>query len=211
MVNGLRHHLFVCILGGVTSLGLISCSTVYPVTTGSHVQNEMEKKYRMVIWATHPAMASTIMSMAQQGGNTIVERSRLDQVFKEQQIRLTHTSDDDAQVLRVGKLLGADRVIFAEHTISSSNFNKAVVSAYGGSSSSQAVYNLSVSIRSVDVETGEVRASGTAYYPKPITNPDAGLIGLTRAAVARAACRIEKEYEWKELNGSETGGCRKKE
>lgn len=211
----LRLPLAVIFLSVFLSANLVGCAhNVYPITTGSHAPinpADKDKKYRMVVWATHPAIASTIMSLAQQAGHTVVERSRLDQVMKEQEIRLTHTSDDDAQILRVGKLLGAERIVFAEHAISSNVVSRAFVNAYGGGGRSETVYHVSVSVRSVDVETGEVRASGTAQYPSPITNPEAGLTYLTQYAIARATCPIEMGYEWKETTTFEKGGCRKKE
>ena len=140
-----------------------------------------------------------------------MERTRLQQIFKEQEIRLTHTSDDDAQILRVGKLVGADRVVFGEHTISSNVVSRSSFNVYGGGSRSETVYNVSVSVRSVDVETGEIRWSGSALYPSPINNPESAISYLTQAAVARANCLIEMGYEWKELSASEKGGCLKKE
>ena len=60
----------------------------------------------------HATAGNQVITLAQQTGLTVVERARLQQIFQEQQIRLTHTADDDADILRVGKLVGADRVIF---------------------------------------------------------------------------------------------------
>ena len=194
-------------------VAVLGCThAVYPITTGSHAPIDpanKDKKGRFVIWATHPAIASAIMSMLQQGGQTVVERSRLDQVFSEQKIRLTHTPDDDAQILRVGKLLGAERVVFAEHAISSSIVSSAYVNQYGGEGRSETVYHVSVAVRSVNVETGEVRWSGSAQYPSPINNPATGLSFLANSAIARAICPIEEGWTWTEGNSFDQGGCRK--
>ena len=217
MRHRLHFPLAVLILSVFSSANMVACAHIYPITTGSHAPIGLhepihpDKKYRIVVWATHPAIASTVMSMAQQTGYTVVERSRLDQVFKEQEIRLTHTSDDDAQVLKVGKLVGAEYIIFAEHIISSSVQSEAFIGAFGGGSYSQTIYQVSVAVRGVNVETGEVRFSGTAYYPSPITNPEAQLPFLTHAAITRALCPIESGYEWKEYSRFEQGGCRKKD
>jgi hypothetical protein len=165
---------------------------IYPVTIGSHVPGREEKKYRIVVWATDSSIASTITSAALSNGHTVVERTRLQEVFKEQTIILTHTSDDDAQILRVGKLLGANTVIFAEHSISTRKV-------------------VSVSVRAVDVETGEIIFSGSAYFRVPIKHPDASLSYLTTWALRRASCRIESGYTWSEPNAHERGGCRTKD
>ncbi len=47
-------------------------------------------------------------------GQTVVERAALANIFAEQRIRLTYASDNDA--LRIGKRIGADQIVFANHT-----------------------------------------------------------------------------------------------
>ena len=136
----------------------------------------------------------------QKMGLRLVERSRLQQVFDEQKIRLTHSMDDDAQILKVGKILGAGSIVFVDVENSSSQLGQAFVYQYAGSSRSETVTNASVSVRGVNVESGEVMWTGTAHYPQAINNPEAGIVYLTQAAVARGLCPAEA---WK----SEKEGC----
>jgi hypothetical protein len=135
----------------------------------------------------------------------------LQAVLNEQGIRLTYTPDSDADVLRVGKLVGAERIIFADATITSAVSSRAYYGAYGGGARSDTVYHLSVAVRNVDVETGEIRWSGSASYPKPINNPEIGVVYLAKSAIARATCPIESGFEWREMSTWTTGGCVKKE
>ena len=62
-------------------LNLYGCANVvYPLSTGSHSEAAMatkDKKYRVVVWATHPAVSSTITSLLQRSGHTVVERAKL--------------------------------------------------------------------------------------------------------------------------------------
>ena len=109
-------------------------------------------------------------------------RARLQQVFNEQQIRLTHTPDDEAQVLRVGKLLGA--VIFVD-----TSFQKELRGSYYADASkaeegTHTEYSASVSIRGVNVETSEVLWSGMARYPNPVGGIEDALAKLTCQALA---------------------------
>ena len=67
----------------------------YPVTDGFH-QTLPQQNTRAVVWGDHPAAAGTATTWLQKRGLTIVERARLQQLFNEQQIRLTHTPDDEA-------------------------------------------------------------------------------------------------------------------
>jgi hypothetical protein len=148
--------------------------------------------------------------MFQQFGLVVVERAKLQQVFKEQQIRLTHTSDDDAEILRVGKLIGSDRVVFAEASNREARFSSASVNQYGGESSSGVVYHLRVAVRGVEVETGKIRWAGTASTPSAVNNPDVALDGLAKTAVLRAICPVEKGYVWVEESAeSKKTGCTK--
>jgi len=140
-------------------------------------------------------------------GLRIVERSRLQQVFDEQKIRLTHSTDDDAQRLKVGKILGAGSIVFVETETSSSQTSRTFVNQYGGGSSSETVTNASVSVRGVNVESGEVMWTGTAHYPQAINNPEADIVYLTQSAVLRGLCFAEawndaKGCDWAKVVGT---------
>lgn len=150
---------------------------------------------------------SGTVTLLQQGGLRIVERSRLQQVFEEQKIRLTYSTDDDSQILKAGKILGSDSIVFVETEISSSQTSQAFVHQYGSESRSETVTNASVSVRGVNVETGEVMWTRTAHYPKPINNPEAGIIYLTRTAVMRGLCPAgawndDKGCDWVKARGT---------
>lgn len=157
----------------------------YPVTDGFH-KTLPQQNTRAVVWGDHPAVAGTATTWLQKRGLTIVERGRLQQLFNEQQIRLTHTPDDEAQVLRVGKLLGAETVIFVDTSFQKelrSSFNVDTTGAKGGTHTE---YSASVSIRGVNVGTSEVAWSGTARYPNPVGGIEDALAKLTCQALATA-------------------------
>jgi hypothetical protein len=180
------------------------------VTTGSHVPKtdlpKPSEPRRWVVWGNHPGMVGWLVQKIITEGQTVVERARIQEVLNEQKVILTHTADDEADILRVGKLLGADNIIFAEATIRPESRSGTVITpTFGGASYSGTVYHLSVAIRSVRVETGEVRLSGTAQYTLPANNPEEAIQYLTAAAVAHASCPIEKGYAWKEDDGISYG------
>lgn len=190
---------------GLTVIVVTGCGcTLYPVTTGSHTTLENidpAKPRRVVVWGNHPAVVNAVTQYMHQSKLIVIERARLKEVLNEQKIRLTNTPDDEADLLRVGRLIGADWIVFAEANINSAEERGASVDAYGGKSYARTVYHLSVSVRNVSVETGEIRWSGTATYPRPITNPEQGLVYLTNWAVARALCPVESGYNWTDKDG----------
>ena len=182
------------------------CTNVYPVSTGSHSKIEPvnpAKPPRAVVWGNHPAVVDAATQTMQKMHVQVVERARLKEILNEQKVRLTNTSGDEAELLKVGRLLGADQIVFADAAVNSKEVQR-VVDSYGGLSQAETVYQLSVSVRNVSIETGELRWSGTATYPKPVTNRDEGLIDLTRHAMSHAVCPLENGYTW-----DEQAGCRK--
>ena len=87
----------------------------------------------------------------------MVERAKLDEVLKEQVIQLTHA--DDANVLKVGKLVGAHAII--------------VGGVQQWEQHEQArTSSVSLSLRMIDVETGQLLFNGEGHLTDP-TRDDA--------------------------------------
>ena len=169
---------------------------IYPIATGSHAFNYsvMEKPHRYIVWSTHPTVTASVTQVLQSNRQTVVERAQLNRAFDEQRIRLTHTSDDETQLLRVGKLIGADQIVFADHTSDKDNRN---------------LYRLMVRVRAVDVETGEIKWNGSAWYPERMVEEESGLFKLAAVAMFRATCMVERGAKWTAYSAS-GGGCSKK-
>lgn len=170
------------------SLSVSGCAgKIMPVTNGS--QSDLpEPGSTAIVWGQHKGAVGEAVTLLQNLGLRIVERSRLQQVFDEQKIRLMYSTDDDAQILKVGKILGASSIVFVETETSSSQTSRAFVNQYGGDSVSETVTNASVSVRGVNVESGTVMWTGTAHYPQAINNPEAGIVYLTQSALSRGLC-----------------------
>ena len=85
----------------------------------------------------------------------MVERAKLDEVLKEQVIQLTHA--DDANVLKVGKLVGAQAIIVGgvqqwdQHSEARTN-------------------SVSLSLRMIDVETGQLLFNGEGHLTDQTTD-----------------------------------------
>ena len=176
----------------ISGCGTLDHNVAYEQSVGNHFSPgpKVKNAKSVVVWSNDSVVESVLIGMLQSAGLVVVERVRLQQVFKEQQVRLTHTSDDDADLLRVGKLIGADRVVFAEV---------------------KSKEHLSVGVRGVDVETGAIRWSGMAYYNVATSTTEHGLVNLTVTVMFRAICPVEAGYVW--INPSsepmETSFCTK--
>jgi hypothetical protein len=107
----------------------------------------------------------------------MVERTELDEVFKEQVVQLKHA--DDADVLKVGKLVGAQAIVIGEvHQWERTEGDR--------------VSRVSLVLRIVDVESGVVLFNGEGHSSDTMAdNPE----GLARIIVHRILARF----------GSQTG------
>ena len=203
-----------CAAGAANAVHTISSGSRIPLTDEQweKIQRGEWPRLRVVVWGNHHGAAQAAIWEHQMNGDTVVERARLVEIFEEQRIQLTHSTDDDARILKVGKLIGADRVVFVETSDRSEVVSGAFVGPYGGGSSSRTAHHVSVSVRSVDVETGEVKWSGHSTFNQPISDPEVAIPMLTRLAVARATCPLDRGVEWTEagLGPSEKVGCRKR-
>ena len=158
----------------------------YAVTDGFH-HSLPQKDTRIVIWGNSPTVTGTATTWLQKRGLRVVERAKLLQLFEEQRIRLTHTADDEGPILRVGKLLGAEMVVFTDASVTSGVVSNYSVNAYGGGGRSEPVNSSAVSIRGVEVETSEVVWNGTARYPQQTGgSAEDALVKLTCQALATA-------------------------
>lgn len=200
------------------------------------IERGEKKPKRFVVWGDHQAVSTTIVNHLMASGHGVIERARLQDIFNEQKITLRHSSDDYADVVRVGRLLGANIVVFGESTMRSVALSSVprditiserllAASAAGGDQGAiqmlqqrqqaadrMTVYQLGVAVRAVDVESGEVRWNGSSRFSQPVTDLEASLGALTNAAMGRAVCPIERGSKWTEFSSdkpNERWGCSK--
>lgn len=101
----------------------------------------------------------------------MVERAKLDEVLKEQVIQLTHA--DDANVLKVGKLVGAQAIIVGE------------VQQWERHAQER-MHSVSLALRMIDVETGLLLYSGEGHLTDPTTDdPESSARLIAHRVLAR--------------------------
>ena len=86
----------------------------------------------------HTANNAAITWLQKRGVSVDLERTHLDKIFSEQELSLIHSSDAD--LLQVGRLVGASEIVFVEASATS------------------------VSVRSVELESGKIGWTGSAQY-----------------------------------------------
>ena len=184
--RALQVVLLVMVLLLLTGCG----APIMPVTTGAHTSHSAPNNGVYVVWANHIGAENYITSRVLGSKFRVVERARLQEIFEEQRIRLTHTKNDFANILLVGRLVGASRIIFADIESDQLFRDK----------------HITVAVRSVAVESAEVQWSGTASLNQAVNSVEAAVLLLTELAISRATCRTEAGYRWAEVT-KEEGGC----
>ncbi|MCH8041452.1 MAG: hypothetical protein IH977_14080 [Nitrospinae bacterium] len=194
----MQRRLLQAVLLVMVLLPLSGCGIdiFYPTTSGSHARVDRfglaSGPNRFIIWSNNPAAQQYLTSDMLFKGHTVVERARLDQLFEEQRIILSHTPEDAGNILRVGRLVGASHVIFIQVTFDKYDKGSPV----------------SVSVRNVGVESGEIVWSGMAYSTERVASHDEAAQIMTGWAVLRAVCPVEAGYRWIEpSSGAEEKGC----
>jgi hypothetical protein len=97
----------------------------------------------------------------------------------EEQNRLTYTSEDAPVVLHRGKSIDAELIMFADFEISAEPASRV-------RGDFQPTYTVDVTLRRVDVRTGEVQWKGNAHYPPLFSIPPNSLGHLTCQGLATA-------------------------
>jgi hypothetical protein len=140
-------------------------------------------------------MGQFLTSFYLSNGIGVLERAQLQRLFDEQHIILRHSSDDTADVLRVGRLAGAGYVVFGEANIGPPRIG---YSTEG--------YQVSITVREVSVDTSQVIWSGSASFEERVTSSDQGVVSGTDWAIRAALCPVEDGSTWH----PPPTGCKKK-
>jgi hypothetical protein len=161
--------------------------SAYPVTAGFHtIRLRSDQPVRVMVMGQHPFAIAEAQRFLAQIGAIVVERVGLDSMQAEQRLRLLQTADQEADLLKVGKLTGADHIVFVETTTKPAQFKISIIRHYA----------LAVSVRGVDTETGRIIWQGNARYSAPVDESEFGLGSLTTWAIARALCKVERDEIW---------------
>ncbi len=185
----------------------------WPIATGYHASllganNIPPEKVPFVVAGNHPPAVSRMIELLQRDGYPIVEQSRLNAIFDKQKIQLQQTSEDMTALLQAGKMVGAARITYVEVQQNSGpprSTTLGVVAQMDGmggptpatsQNHSPALRYVSVAVKTVNVRDGAIRWAGTATYNKPVDSTEAAIAWLIQAAMSRALCPFEKNYEW---------------
>lgn len=175
-----RLPLLLLCLAITTGCAQSAISTI-PITDGYHRKLPLPET-KTIVWGSSNGAVQHLTTWLMKSGLTVVDRTKLLQYAQDHEVRLNQSRNVESEVLRMGKGIGAQLVIFVSTKISSGE-NLVFQS---GLPTKQAIHNGAVFIRAVDVATGEINWSGTARYVKDFSNFEDGIARLSCYALAKA-------------------------
>jgi hypothetical protein len=192
------------------------------VTSGSRNRALLSSQgqLKVIVWGNDSIVLGQVTDFFQQHGDILIDRGRVRSVA-DQNTQWTYTGDDAGELVKVGKQIGADIIVFAELAGASETHNQVInrpglIAPVGGmlvstpptsQTVSQQLHHLRVNVRSIDVKDGAMRWNGSAAFDKPISNPAVGIGMLTDAAILRAVCPTDRKYRWVEQAPWRKAGC----
>jgi hypothetical protein len=152
-----------------------------PITDGYHAK--LPSPYtRAVVWGTRPDIVQSVSTWLLKKGILVVDQAKLMQVAADQKVSITGYQYVETDVLRTAKLVGARLVVFANAEVGSWE----VLGMDGGLPRNMKVYSGTISLRAVDVNTGEIEWSGKAQSSYRFNNLEEGISQLSCHALATA-------------------------
>jgi hypothetical protein len=152
-----------------------------PTTDGFH--SKLPSPYtRAVVWGGRPDTVQSASTWLLKKGILVVDQTKVLQAAADQKVSLSGYQYIETDVLRMAKLVGARLVVFSNAEVGSWD----ALDWSAGIPRSQRVYSATISLRAVDVNTGEIEWSGKAQSTERFSNIEEGVSLLTCHALATA-------------------------
>ena len=180
-ILNLKCFLVLFMLNGFTGCtGTLDHVDLDPQTVG--YQADVPKAgTRVVVWGNHSMAVDNASMWFHQRGLVVLDRTKIQQGLNDKGVRLMGSSKDWAHVLEAGKTIGADLVTFVEV----SNIKEGQKFALSQITSAP-TFSLTVEIRGVRPETGEIVTKSKAWQTGPAQDSDFVIEDLTARALVGA-------------------------
>lgn len=194
---------------------LADFAKAYPVTDAfrTHFATKtVDERLIYVVWVDHEWVRDAVTKWLQDRGHTVVDGVVLQKILDENKIKITNTPDDEKSIMRAARLASAQQVLFGTSKISSEYEARRIITEHGGLGQKPTYYDVMVSLRSFDLETGNLAWRSSARYSTLTGYPIPSLVTLAVWAIARGMCPTEEGFDWKDPKSvDDRAGCFRKE
>lgn len=146
-------------------------------TDGSYLRLP-DNSTRALVWGTEPESIKSLKTWLLKQRIPLIDDVKVNQLASEKGL---HQPVSNPDVLKLAKTLGANQVIFVDADVHKSQ-REEILSFL----SQPAIFKVSIFLRALNAETGEIDWSGKAQSSEPFTNLSEGIHQLTCQALATA-------------------------
>lgn len=178
----------------------------WPVTEGFFTPETIpSQRLVYMVSGTHPAAVSRVTEWIQREGHLVlvVEHNRVIGIVGEQGVRLSQPTSM-LDVVEVGQLVGADRIVFVEVTQREEKFGPNPNSSQGWSQGTW--YYTSAHTQAIQVSEKKVLWDVTARGDRITGSAEYAIQLLTDLAIERATCQTKQWYTWMDRRPWRKGG-----
>jgi len=159
----------LCIL---VTAGLIACAASRHIVTEGSRKRLLDHKARLAVWGLRPAVTNTVVAWLRNHGFAVMDPTEPQRAFDAEHLRVSRSFADEHHAVRVTKQLGVDLVIFTQSVVGETVVSSPSATA-GGAPFPGPVpttfSSASVSLRGIEVASGELVLSAVARYPHQLT------------------------------------------
>ena len=166
--------------GAVLFVILASCQShntpLTSTTDGSYLRLP-DNSTRALVWGTEPEAIKSLQTWLLKQRIPLIDDVKLNQLANEKGL---HQPVSNPDVLKLAKGLGANQVVFVDADVYKSQRDEML--SFG----QPVTFKVSIFVRALNAETGEIDWSGKAQSTEPFTNLTEGIHQLTCHALATA-------------------------
>ena len=178
-------HRTLAVCSMVLLLLTTGCQTYspYPVTQADGTYVKLPNaSIKAVVWGARPESVQSLTTWLMKRGMTLVDDVKVNQMVSDMRLYQAASTISNAEIFKMGKAVGARQIVFVDTDVST--WRTADIEAFFGQT--QNLYTVSVFIRALDAESGEIQWSGKAFSMNKFTNLKEGIHQLTCHALATA-------------------------
>jgi hypothetical protein len=166
--------------GAMLFVMLASCQShntpLTSTTDGSYLRLP-DNSTRALVWGTEPEAIKSLQTWLLKQRIPLIDDVKLNQLANEKGL---HQPVSNPDVLKLAKSLGANQVVFVDADVYKSQKDEML------SLGQPVTFKVSIFVRALNAETGEIDWSGKAQSTEPFTNLTEGIHQLTCHALATA-------------------------
>jgi hypothetical protein len=168
-------------LAGAVLFGMLagcqSHNTPLTSTTDGSYLRLPDNSTRALVWGTEPEAIKSLQTWLLKQRIPLIDDVKLNQLANEKGL---HQPVSNPDVLKLAKSLGANQVVFVDADVYKSQKDEML------SLGQPVTFKVSIFVRALNAETGEIDWSGKAQSTEPFTNLTEGIHQLTCHALATA-------------------------